>query len=63
LRTKFADLPLLVGRWGVMLNERSLRQLQEAGATHVGMTLRQTVGQIEQLPIRKAKREAVAAAR
>lgn len=50
LRTRFADLKIVVGRWGLKGNlEKNREQLLEAGADFVGTTLEETGNQVAQL--------------
>jgi hypothetical protein len=50
LRTRFPDLKILVGRWGVKESTEEIRDLLRAsGADHVGTTLVETREQIQQV--------------
>jgi predicted PurR-regulated permease PerM len=50
LRTRFPDLKILVGRWGVKESTEEIRDLVRAsGADHVGTTLVETREQIQQV--------------
>ena len=46
LRARFADLPLVVGRWGASDGAPAVERLSEAGATHVATTLAEARDQI-----------------
>jgi predicted PurR-regulated permease PerM len=50
LRARFPDLPIIVGRWGLRDPAGPVRRLLEAaGANHVGLTLVETRGHLQQV--------------
>ena len=49
LRTRFPDLPIVLGWWGAEEDTASVAEMREAGADRLAVTLAEACGQIQEL--------------